>query len=236
MTHALPDVQALTDAFPCFRIIPEEEWAAAQPRIRTFPADTIFFRSEDAAQQAMFILSGTVQISAVTEEGREALSSRLSAGDICALMVLSGLSGREYPGAMTAETEVTALMISKNSFLRWLQRYEPVRHAVFGNLLDGLIRMGSLLSGKMSQPLEARLAGILLKMTSEREPTLRITHQQLAFELGTAREVISRILGRLQKQGWIATGRGSVTIKERKTLIDLVGDQVTEEEELPLIK
>jgi CRP/FNR family transcriptional regulator, anaerobic regulatory protein len=228
MTHALPELYTLSDIFPCFQAIPAGEWTSAQPQLRTFPAKSTLFRGEDAAAYAFFLIKGTVQISNVTEGGREVLSSRLSAGDICAMMVLSGLSEREYPGVITAETEVTTLFVAKKSFLHWVQVYAPVRHAVFGNILDGMIRIGSLLSAKMSQPLDSRLAEVLLMLTSEHQPTIQITHQQLAVKLGSAREVISRVLSRMEKKGWIATGRGWVTVLQRRMLTALVGDQVTE--------
>ncbi|MEW9702523.1 Crp/Fnr family transcriptional regulator [Paenibacillus sp. SI8] len=224
MTDLLPASHSLFDIFPCFQAIPAEEWDAAKPRLRTFPAKSTLFVSNDAVQYSLFLISGTVQILNLTEDGREAMSNRLSAGDICAMMVLSGLSEREYPGTIIAETEVTALFVEKRAFLLWIQKYTPVRNAVFGNILDGLLRMGSLLSDKISQPLDLRLAGVLLRLTSEQHPTARITHQDLAAELGSAREVVSRMLGRMKKKGWIATERGSVTVHQRGALSRLVGD------------
>jgi CRP/FNR family transcriptional regulator len=228
MTNVFPELQTLSDTFPYFQAIPADEWAAAQPRLRTFSVKSTLFRKEDAAEYAFFLIAGTVQISNVTEGGREALTNRLSAGDICAIMVLSGLSEREYPGTITAETEVTALFVAKSSFIRWIQMYAPIRNAVFGNILDGLIRMGSILSSKMAQPLDSRLAGTLLRLTLEQQQTVQITHQQLAVELGSAREVISRVLSRMQKKSWIAMGRGWVSVRQRGALMELVGDQVTE--------
>jgi CRP/FNR family transcriptional regulator len=220
----VPELKSLFDIFPCFQAIPHEEWAAANPQLKLFPPKSTLFRSDDAAAYTLFLISGTVQISHLTEDGRQALSNRLSAGDICAMMVLSGLSEREYPGTITAETEVTVLLVAKESFLRWIQVYAPVRTAVFGNILEGLLRMGSLLTDTMSQPLDSRLAGILLKLTSESHPTLRITHQQLAVELSSAREVVSRVLGQMKRKSWIVTGRGSITIMERKALTELLCD------------
>ncbi|MDF2680936.1 MAG: Crp/Fnr family transcriptional regulator [Brevibacillus sp.] len=224
MTYVLPDFHSLFDIFPYFRAISSEEWTSAKPVLKTLPAGMTLFHSDDAASYSMFLLSGTVQISSLSEGGREALSNRLHAGDICALMVLSGLSEREYPGTITAETEVTALFVEKKSFLHWIHVYPPIRNAVFGNILDGLIQLGSLLSDKMSQPLDSRLAGALLKRTSEHQPSVRITHQQLAVELGSAREVVSRVLGRMKQMGWIATERGVVTVQQRTALAELIGD------------
>ncbi|GAA3413514.1 Crp/Fnr family transcriptional regulator [Paenibacillus hodogayensis] len=230
MTQTIPMLHRLADTFPCFRVLSEEDWAVAQPHIRTFPAGTTLFSNEDAARYAVFLLDGTVRISTATEAGREALSNRLAAGDICAMMVLSGLSERDYPGTITAETEATALFVTKSAFLRWIGLYAPVRNAVFGNILDGLIRMGSLLSGKTSMPVDLRLAEALLRQTSESQPVLRITHRHLAVELGSAREVVSRILARMQKHGWIETGRGWIAVRRRDALTDFVGDPVTEKE------
>ncbi|KRE46337.1 Crp/Fnr family transcriptional regulator [Paenibacillus sp. Soil724D2] len=228
MTNVFPELHNLSDTYPCFQTIPDNEWAAAKPRLRTFSVKSTLFRKEDAAEYALFIIAGTVQITNVTEGGREALSNRLSAGDICAIMVLSGLSEREYPGTITAETEVTALFVAKSSFLRWIQMYAPIRNAVFSNILDGLIRMGSILSSKVAQPLDSRLAETLLRLTLDQQPTVQITHQQLAVELGSAREVVSRVLSRMQKKSWIDMGRGWISVRQRGALMELVGDQVTE--------
>ncbi|GIO15461.1 hypothetical protein J19TS2_50160 [Cohnella xylanilytica] len=226
-------LEALTAAFPFFGSLPADEWTSAQPRLKSFPAGSSLFRGEDSSKFAVFLLEGTVSISTVTDGGREAVTARLSPGDICSLMVLSGLSDREYPGAMIADSEATALFVAKSSFLRWIGQYDAIRTAVFGNLLDGFIRVGSLLAGKLSLPIESRLAETLLRHTSEREPAARITHRQLAAELATAREVVSRALGRMQRQGWVSTRRGWVRVLRRDALESLVGDSVTDEAGLP---
>lgn len=234
----LPEWPAVVETFPSLRAVSADDWALARPDVRTFPAGAALFRREESAEYAVFLLSGTVRISAVTEDGREALSNRLEAGDICSMMVLSGLSDRDYPGTMVAETEVVALFVTRSVFLRWILAYEPIRSAVFGNILDGFIRLGGLLAGRMSRPLEARLAEALLKHAAagggEREDGgesrlfLRATHRELALELGSAREVVSRALGRMRKHGWIAARRGRIEIRDRNALSALIGDQVTE--------
>ncbi|QRG68713.1 Crp/Fnr family transcriptional regulator [Brevibacillus choshinensis] len=216
--------KSLFAIFPSFRDISDEEWESAKPQIREFQAKATLFRRDDAASYCMFLLSGTVLISSLDAGGREAVSNRLRPGDVCAMMVLCGLSEREYPGTITAETEGEALFVEKRSFLRWIHEYPSIRQVVFGNILDGLIQLGSQLSDKLSQPLDSRLAGALLKRTSEQLPSVRTTHQQLAVELGSAREVVSRILGRMKQRGWIATERGIITVLQRKALAELVGD------------
>jgi len=233
-TRVLSDWPAIIEVFPSLRALPADEWALAQPNVRTFPAGATLFRMEEAAEYAVFLLSGTVRISSLTEDGREALSNRLEPGDICSMMVLSGLSDRDYPGTMVAETEVSALFVSRSVFLRWILDFESIRSQVFGNILDGFIRLGSLLTGRMSRPLDSRLAEALLKHADNagdsdggdegRISSFRITHRQLALELGSAREVVSRAIGRMQTNGWIAARRGRIEIRDRSALSALVGD------------
>lgn len=236
----LPEWPTVAEAFPCLRALPADEWTRAMPQVKRFPAGAVLFRQEEASRFALFLLDGAVRISSLSEDGREATSNRLQAGDICALMVLSGLSDRDYPGTMTAEAGATALFVAKSAFLRWIQAYEPIRNAVFGNILDGIIQLGGLLAGKRTRPLESRLAETLLKRApagpaahaaagADEASSFRMTHRQLAAELGSAREVVSRSLAKMQKRGWIAAGRGWIALRDRAALEALVGDPVTEE-------
>lgn len=208
----------LLEVFPCLRAVSPREWAEAQQEVRTFSAKSRLFQREEARSYGMFLLSGRARISQIGEDGSERVVNKLLPGEICALLVLSGLSGRDYPAMIEAETEAVALFVSKRSFLRWVQEYEPIRSAVFGSLLEGMMRMGEQMQARQSKPLNIRLAEALLGFTSEQQPLLRMTHGALAAEIGTAREVVSRALQRFQRQGWVETGRGWVRITRRKEL------------------
>jgi len=223
MTSNVTD-KRLLEVFPCLRAICPEDWAEAQQEVRTFPAKSRLFQREDAASYGMFLLSGSARISQIGEDGSERVVNKLTPGEICALLVLSGLSGRDYPAVIEAETEVEALFVSKLSFLRWVQEYEPIRRTVFGNLLEGIMRMGEQLQARQTKPLDMRLAEALLNFTSEQQPLLRMTHYELATEIGTAREVVSRALHRYQRQGWVETGRGWIRIIRRNELNGIFGD------------
>ncbi|WP_167569080.1 Crp/Fnr family transcriptional regulator [Brevibacillus migulae] len=214
----------LLEVFPCLRDVCPREWAEAQPEVRTFPAKSRLFQREEATSYGMFLLSGNARISQIGEDGSERVVNKLIPGEICALFVLSGLSGRDYPAVIEAETEVEALFVSKLSFLRWVQEYEPIRRNVFGGLLEGIMRMGEQLQARQTKSLDVRLAEALLSSTTVQQPLLRMTHYELASEIGTAREVVSRVLQRYQRHGWVETGRGWIRITLRNKLEELVGD------------
>ncbi|THF73177.1 Crp/Fnr family transcriptional regulator [Cohnella fermenti] len=214
----------LWETLPCLKEVSPEDWAEARPEVRTFPAASRLFQREEAMSYSMLMLSGIARICQVGEDGSERVVNKLHAGEICALLVLSGLSGRDYPAIVEAETEVEALFVSKLSFLRWVTKYEAIRRTVFGNLLDGLLHMGEQLQARKTKPLDRQLAEALLASTSEERPELRMTHAGLASELGTAREVVSRTLLRWQRQGLVQQGRGWVRIARRAELETLFGD------------
>lgn len=219
MKPELNDKQ-ITDIFPYLKAVPPEEWMEAKAFTKQFKAKSRIFHREDAAMYGMFLISGTARITFINENGNEAVLNKLSAGEVCSLLVLSGLSGRDYPGTLIAESEVEVLYVLKSSFLRWLQVYEPIRSAVFGGLLEGTLRMADILQERQSLPLEQRLAKALLAVTSDENPLVHTTHQELADEIGSVREVVSRTLGRFQNNGWLETGRGWVKILNRGCLTE----------------
>ncbi|MFC5703478.1 Crp/Fnr family transcriptional regulator [Cohnella faecalis] len=212
------------DSFPCLSAVTAEEWNEAQPTVRTFPAKSCIFQRKDASSYGMFLLSGTARISRIAEDGGESVISILKAGEVCALLVLSGLSDRDYPGALTAESEVEALFVAKQSFLNWLQTHAEIRSVVFGGLLDNLLSISVQYDGRRLEPLDGRLAKALLRTTSEQKQLLNMTHHELAVEIGSAREVVSRALRRYRQRGWIETGRGWIRIVRREELESMLGD------------
>jgi CRP/FNR family transcriptional regulator len=214
----------LLDVFPFLSAVRPSEWTEAQPFLQTFPAKTRIFQKEDAAVYGMFLLRGTARITLIEENGNESFLNVLSAGEVCALFVLSGLSGRDYPGSLIAETDVEALFVLKRNFLSWVLEHEPIRNAVFGGLLDGILRMSELLQVRHSEPLELWLARAILRVTSEKQPLLHITHQELATEIGSVREVVTRALHRFQRKGWVETGRGWVRVAHRSDMEAQLGD------------
>lgn len=223
-TTTMLDETKLLDVFPCLGGLPQEEWEQAQPHVKRFPAKSNILQRKDAALYGMFLLRGTARITVIDENGSESVLNRLSAGEVCSLLVLSGLSGRDYPGSLIAETEVEALFVLKSSFLRWVQSHEPIRSAVFGGLLDSTLRMAGMIGDQQRMPVEKRLAKALLRAATDQEPLITATHQDLAEEIGSAREVVSRTLLKFARNGWVDTGRGWVKIMQRNMLENMLCD------------
>lgn len=187
-------------------------------RVR-LPAGTVMFRESDACQNFLWVLEGSVRVYKHSSDGREVTLYRVEPGDMCVLSLNALLGGRPYPAEATAETDVTGLMIDGNSLLTTINASDSLRSYVMKMLTDRLYEMMVLVSDIAFHRLDLRLA-CLLGQRFERsagEP-LSVTHAQLARELGTTREVISRILKEFEHQECVKLARGRIYLVSRQGL------------------
>ena len=153
------------------------------------------------------ILSGSVKAQIISPDGREILLYHVCSGDSCVLTTSCLLGDNNYPAEGYTETEVSAFAIPAHIFHRCLEQSTFFREFVFRNfsqrLADVIKRMESISFGSIDQ----KLASALL---ASGETTLRKTHNELALELGSAREVVSRHLKRFESYGLLTLSRGSI--------------------------
>ena len=171
------------------------------------------FGPENIPDSLMFLHSGRIRVSQSSEVGREIVLYRVEAGESCVLTTACMLSEEAYNAEGIAETEVTAVTLSKISFDRLAAEEDSFRRFVFSaysrRLIDLLRVVDDVAFGKM----DVRLAERLLAL-DDGTAEIQTTHQALANELGTAREVVSRILSDFQKRGLIHQTRGRITLQD----------------------
>jgi CRP/FNR family transcriptional regulator len=136
---------------------------------------------------------------------------RVLPGQSCVLTTCCILSGDDYPAEGFTESPVRALVVTKPAFDGALESAPAFRRFVFatlgGRIADVIARMEEV----AFRPVERRLAAFLLAR-AEQAGTIRITHQEIAVELGSAREVVSRHLKRLESSGLVELGRSTVQV------------------------
>jgi len=176
-----------------------------------FPAETFMFYEADPCQHFMWLLEGTVRIFKHSSAGREVTLYRVAPGELCLLSLNSLLGGQAYPASAKSDTAVRGLVITAAQFHRSLDMSKGFRSYVLQSLTERLSDMISLVSDIVFRRLDLRLA-CLLGQRFERSggQPLRITHAELAHELGTTREVVSRILKEFERQDCIALTRGEI--------------------------
>ena len=166
------------------------------------------------------MLEGSVKVFLTTVTGREVVLYHVGPGESCVLTTSCLLGGDDYPAAGITEAATTALAISSVSFHQALDQSKIFRDLVFGNLSQRIAGMITRIEQVTVRAIDGRLAQALLTASTNAQ-TVKITHQALAAELGTAREVISRHLKQFEENGWVRLGRGTVEILNRQPLKDL---------------
>ncbi len=177
----------------------------------TLPPNTTAFRQGDACENYLLVTNGSVRVFARSESGREVLLYRVTSGNSCVLTTSCLLGNDCYPAEGVTETEVEALAIPMGQFKQALAESREFRDFVFTSFGERLSKLITLVEQITFDRLEMRLSRVLLEKQSAGIP-LQLTHQELATELGTAREVISRQLKDFEKRGLIKLSRGAMEI------------------------
>jgi CRP/FNR family transcriptional regulator len=182
----------------------------------SLPADTVAFRQGDRCANYLLVLEGSIKVLARSETGREIVLYRVQRGGSCVLTTSCLLSQSRYPAEGITETHVRALAIPADTFHQGLAESEAFRQFVFDAYAQRLAEVICLVQEISFGQLNRRLARYLLQHASE--DVVVITHQGLATELGSAREVISRQLKDFEQRGWIEQQRGQIRLSHPEGL------------------
>jgi CRP/FNR family transcriptional regulator len=199
------------------RLVHELREAAHLARI---PPGRDIFVEGDGVRTLAFLLSGVVRVYKVAETGREITLYRFGEGESCILTANAILSHQTFPAIATVEQEAEVVLIPAAVFRDWVRRSDLWREFVFNLLAQRLASVMELVEEVAFRRLDGRIAGLLLAH-SRRGHTITITHQQIAAELGSSREVVSRVLAHLADEGLIRQSRGSITILDAQALARL---------------
>ncbi|HXE48336.1 MAG TPA: Crp/Fnr family transcriptional regulator [Ramlibacter sp.] len=177
------------------------------------PAGAVLFSEHDACKGFPLVLEGEVRVSRASPDGRALELYRVGPGELC--LVSSACLFRTEPmmanGVTTRPT--TLLLIPPEAFRSWLDS-PGFRNLVLGLFAERMADLTSLVDAIAFQHLDQRLASALLGHGQE----LAVTHQALAQELGTVREIVTRLLRRFEREGWVELSRERIRILDSAAL------------------
>ena len=176
-------------------------------------AEQFIFRPGDACESFLILLDGQIRVQLISEEGKEVTLYRIGPGGSCVLTTSCLFSSEHYPAEAIAESDIEALAIPVASFQSALEGSQWFRRFVFDGFSSRLTSVIQKIEQIAFTGIDVRLAGVLLEL--DRKGVEKITHQDIAVELGTAREVVSRHLKRFESEGWVRLGRGQVSLVNR---------------------
>ncbi|OQW86106.1 MAG: transcriptional regulator [Rhodoferax ferrireducens] len=215
-------MEQVTSLYPSLKEVQPslaEVSAVLQPM--TVPTDTVLFSENAACQGFPLVIEGEIKVSRSSGDGRSLELYRVVAGELC--LVSSACLFRAQPlsafGITTKPS--TFLLIRPDLFKRWIET-PAFRNDVLGLFAERMADLTGLVDAVAFHKLDRRLAAALLG----RGQQLAITHQALADELGTVREMVTRLLRRFERDGWVVLGREQITIVNSAALRGLVSSNL----------
>lgn len=167
------------------------------------------------------LLSGSLRVYKVSERGRELTLYRIEQGESCVVTATCILNKNNFPAIARAELPTEVALVPASLFARFIDESPPWRRYLFGLYSRRLDIMFSLVDEVAFHHVDARIAAFLLE-TSNGVP-VRLTHQNIASEVGTSREVVSRILKDFELERFIETSRGQIMVVDANSLKNRIG-------------
>lgn len=223
MQNETRHIQRALELFPPLRDAPADclERLHRESQLLQAPAGTRLFDEKARCSAFPLVLEGAIRVSKISDQGREILLYRVTPGESCVLTSGCLLGHIDYAATGIAETAVTLVAVPLPLFEQLLARHEPFRRHIFELFGARLSDLMLLVEAVAFHKLDQRLAALLLA----RGPTLHVTHQALADELGSVREIISRLLGSFADRGLVQLGREQIDIADARGLRQLASDQ-----------
>lgn len=182
--------------------------------------DRVFAHSQDCKGLPL-LLEGEIRVQMTGVSGNEIVLYRVQAGDLCTLTVSCLLAATQYTAEAIVERPGTALLIPAKRFHELMDEVPGFRRIVLQSYSERLQSLMLVIEEVAFRRLDQRLAERLL--ARQRNGALAATHHDLAVELGTAREVVSRLLKEFERNRLVHLGRGLITLTDTTGLSGLAG-------------
>lgn len=206
----------LLQHYPMLSGLPAAELDAlmANAMVMPLPKGTVVFDENQPCQGFPLLLSGSIRVVKVAPSGRELQLYRVMPGESCILTSSCLLGHTRYQARGITEQALEMVLLPALSFHALLGKHEVFRNYVFHLFSDRLTDLMQLVSAVAFQKLDQRLAALLVA----KQNPIHATHQALADELGSAREMISRLLKGFADQGWVKLAREQIEVTDRTSL------------------
>jgi CRP/FNR family transcriptional regulator len=191
----------------CELAVEELDGALARAQPMRVAAGTILFDEHAACQGFPLVMEGSIRVVKAAPNGRELPLYRVTPGESCIITSSCLLGNTAYNARGIVETDTVLVLLPREDFGTLLER-RPFRDFVFQLFSERIADLMQLVEEVAFRRLDQRLAALLLG----KGRMLYATHQQLADELGSVREIVSRLLKGFAEQGLVSLGREQVEI------------------------
>lgn len=199
----------LAELYPVLQTLPDALAArlAAEAQTIEVPAGAVLFDERQPCQGFPLVLSGCIRVLKCAANGRELPLYKVLPGESCIITSSCLLGHADYNARGVTEGKTRLVLLPRPLFDALLQT-PAFRDFVFGLFAERIADLMQLVEEVAFRKLDQRLANLLLGKGRQ----LNVTHQQLADELGSVREMVSRLLKGFADQGLVRLGREQIEI------------------------
>ena len=211
-----------TSNFSALRDLPDEtrQLLLKNASVMQLSAGKKVYGPHIVPENFLLLISGVIRVQQTSESGREIVLFRVNDGESCALTTACLMSFEPYTAEAIVERNATAVAIPRQTFDELIARSAEFRRFVFTSFGVRIAGLFHLIDEILSNRIDIRFSEKLLELAGDGN-VIAVTHQQLAHELGTAREVITRQVGEFQRRNWIESTRGKIIMRDRDAIISL---------------
>jgi CRP/FNR family transcriptional regulator len=225
------DAQEILSLFEFFQDAPDslQREILSKAQVGVIDEGTLVYSDGDVCTRVAFVGEGSVRVFKRNDFGREITLYHVRPAESCILTSSCVLTGSVYPASAIVEADhpLTAVILPPEHFYNWVQQHQVVRDYVFRMMSQRILDMMSLIEEITFGKMDRRVAHFLVeKFTGEGTflRSIHITHEQIADELGTAREVVSRLLKEFERHGALELARGRVRLVNEGILRSFAGE------------
>lgn len=205
-----PERARLFSLFPALDGLPPDLAAELASRLQWLrvAAGTLMFDAGSPCAGLPLVLGGSIRVAKRSNSGREIGLYRVIPGEICLISLSCLLGGDDYPATGVAVEPVRLAALPRPLFARLVEGHAPFRAMVFHLYAERLTGLMQLVEEVAFRHLDERLAAWLVEQGSH----VRLSHQAIAQEIGSVREIVSRLLKQFEEHGWVRLQRGHVEV------------------------
>jgi len=209
--------------FPELNENSDKAWSIASAKAMRMQVKqgSVLFRDGDACNGYVLVVSGSIRVQKIDPQGHEIVLYRVEEGQSCMLTTTCLLGKQHYPAEGVVEADVDLVLLPLDVFDSALAQSPLFREFVMANIGHRISDLMLLLEDVAFGRKDVRLAAFLLKNASKNGDLLEFTHRQMAVELGTAREVVSRLIKDFERKGLVMLGRNKITVLQLDAIRDI---------------
>ena len=207
-------LDGLMSDYPFLKMLDEEALAIIERNLvqKKVQAGELLINGEEACWGFSFIKSGVLRVYRLNDEGREVTLYRLRKGDSCFMTVICALAQSKTHAYVRVEEDSELVILPILLFEKYLINHPVYLQFVFNNLYEKFLSVIQVVENVTFNSIEQRVIDYLQQLS--RGGLLYRTHEQIAFDIGSTREVVSRTLKSLERKGMVKLERGKILIKK----------------------